>query len=32
MTLQEAVDRYIEWQRSHGAKFETSHLNLKFVA
>ena len=24
MTLQEAVDRYIEWQRSHGAKFETS--------
>ena len=24
MTLQEAIDRYIEWQRSHGAKFETS--------
>ena len=24
MTLREAMDRYIEWQRSHGAKFETS--------
>ena len=24
MTLQEAIARYIEWQRSHGAKFETS--------
>ncbi|MCY4393645.1 MAG: tyrosine-type recombinase/integrase [Rhodospirillaceae bacterium] len=24
MTLQEAINRYIEWQRSHGAKFETS--------
>ena len=24
MNLQEAMDRYIEWQRSHGAKFETS--------
>ena len=24
MSLQEAIDRYIEWQRSHGAKFETS--------
>ena len=24
MTLQEAIDRYIDWQRSHGAKFETS--------
>ena len=24
MTLQEAIDRYVAWQRSHGAKFETS--------
>ncbi len=30
MTLQEAVDQYIAWQRSHGAKFGTSAhvLNL----
>ena len=24
MNLQDAIDRYIAWQRSHGAKFETS--------
>ena len=24
MNLQETMDRYIEWQRSHGAKFDTS--------
>lgn len=24
MTLREAMDRYIQWRRSHGAKFETS--------
>ena len=32
MNLREAMDRYIEWQRSHGAKFETSaHTLLRFV-
>jgi integrase len=32
MNLQEAIDRYIEWQRSHGAKFETSAGTLlRFV-
>ena len=32
MTLQEAIDRYIEWQRSHGAKFESSaHTLLRFA-
>ena len=32
MTLREAIDRYIEWQRSHGAKFETSaHTLLRFA-
>ena len=32
MNLQEAMDRYIEWQRSHGAKFETSaDTLLRFV-
>ena len=28
MSLQEAIDRYIGWQRSHGAKFETSANTL----
>ena len=28
MTLREAIDRYIAWQRSHGAKFETSAYTL----
>ena len=32
MTLQEAMDRYIEWQRSHGAKFETSADTLLLFA
>ena len=32
MTLQEAMDRYIEWQRSHGAKFETSADTLRLFA
>ena len=32
MTLQDAIHRYIEWQRSHGAKFETSaHTLERFV-
>ena len=32
MNVQEAIDRYIEWQRSHGAKFETSaHTLLRFA-
>ena len=32
MTLREAIDRYIEWQRSHGAKFESSaHTLLRFA-
>ena len=32
MNLQEAIDRYIGWQRSHGAKFETSaHTLLRFA-
>ena len=28
MNLQEAIYRYIKWQRSHGAKFETSAVTL----
>ena len=28
MNLQQAMDRYIDWQRSHGAKFETSAETL----
>lgn len=32
MTLQEAIDRYIEWRRSHGAKFETSADTLRLFA
>ncbi len=32
MNLQEAIDRYIEWQRSHGAKFETSARMLLLFA
>ena len=32
MTLQEAIDRYIDWQRSHGAKFETSAHTLQRFA
>ena len=28
MNLQEAIDGYIDWQRSHGAKFETSATTL----
>ena len=28
MTLREAIDRYIAWQRSHGAKFESSAFVL----
>ena len=28
MTLREAFDRYLAWQRSHGAKFETSARTL----
>ena len=32
MNLKEAIDRYIEWQRSHGAKFESSaHTLLRFA-
>ena len=32
MTLQEAIERYIDWQRIHGAKFETSaHTLLRFA-
>ena len=32
MTVQEAIDRYIEWQRSHGAKFDSSaHTLRRFV-
>ncbi len=32
MNLQEAIDRYIKWQRSHGAKFETSVVTLHLFA
>ncbi|MYF69911.1 MAG: tyrosine-type recombinase/integrase [Proteobacteria bacterium] len=32
MNLREAIDRYIEWQRSHGAKFETSAVTLHIFA
>ena len=32
MNLLEAMERYIDWQRSHGAKFETSaHTLLRFA-
>ena len=32
MTLREAIERYIEWQRSHGAKFESSVVMLHLFA
>jgi len=32
MNLLEAMNRYIEWQRSHGAKFETSADTLLLFA
>ena len=32
MTLREAIERYIEWQRSHGAKFESSAVTLHLFA
>ena len=28
MKLREAIDRYVAWQRSHGAKFESSAFVL----
>ena len=28
MTLREAVDRYVAWQRDHGAKFRSSAQTL----
>ena len=28
MTLREAVDRYVAWQRDHGAKFRSSAETL----
>ena len=32
MTLREAVDRYVAWQRDHGAKFRSSAETLEPLA